>query len=421
MSRRRLCLLLGLLLLVVLALPGWWVFIQTQARRHLADAEAALLRDDPKAARPHLAYCLSVWLASAQVYFLDARAARRSGELTEAVHQLGKAAELGWDPKAIELERALLRAQAEELKPVEGYLLSCVAHNHPDTGLILEVLTPAYMRNFNMPQAVACSKRWIEVCPQSVAAWTHRGMIAESFADLPKTLDAFREAVRLDPSRRRNRLTLCRHLLDANLAQEALPMLEDLTREDPSDLAARFRLARCYVLLNRRNEARMILSNVLDREPDHTGALHLYGRMELEDGNPKAAARFLRLAVERQRFDGEVLDTWLRCVRLVGKPAEVEYWEARYRQVSGDLDRIAVLTKEIVERPDDPEPRCEAGKIYLRNGQEEDGLSWFRSALEVKPDHAATHRALAEYYESKGDLRRADPHRRVADRAVPQL
>ena len=47
-------------------------------------------------------------------------------------------------------------------------------------------------------------------------------------------------------------------------------------------------------------------------------------------------------------------------------------------------------------------PTPGAGEVLLRNGQEEEGLRWLRSALAVQPDHAATHRTLAGYYQTKG-------------------
>jgi hypothetical protein len=50
----------------------------------------------------------------------------------------------------------------------------------------------------------------------------------------------------------------------------------------------------------------------------------------------------------------------------------------------------------------------------LRNGQEKEAMGWFTLALELDPSHRPTHRALAEFWESKGEPDRAAYHKRLA-------
>jgi Tfp pilus assembly protein PilF len=66
------------------------------------------------------------------------------------------------------------------------------------------------------------------------------------------------------------------------------------------------------------------------------------------------------------------------------------------------------------ERPRDPAPRLEAAQIMLRNGQETEALYWFQLALQLDPTHRSTHRALAEFWDSKGETKRAADHRQMA-------
>src|SRR5262245_3366472 len=115
--------LLGLLVLVIaLAVAGWWGYGQVVAWRHFSAAEAALAREDPQGASEHLEACIAAWPSSGQVRFLAARAARHEGRWTEAGRRLDEAAERGWVAEAIDLERALLRAQSGELHEVEEHL-----------------------------------------------------------------------------------------------------------------------------------------------------------------------------------------------------------------------------------------------------------------------------------------------------------
>ena len=77
------------------------------------------------------------------------------------------------------------------------------------------------------------------------------------------------------------------------------------------------------------------------------------------------------------------------------------------------MGRLETLTRQIAQAPNDPDLRCEAGLIFLNNGQEVEGLRWLASALKENPHHGPSHRALADYYERAGDTTRAAEHRRL--------
>jgi Tfp pilus assembly protein PilF len=400
-------------LLAGLGLAGWFLSAQARAWSHLSAGRAALERGESNQAREHLDICLRAWPRSGEVHFLAARAARRCGELEEASEHLDRAAEYGWDGVAIDLERALWRVQARELPAVEDYLVRCLDLHHPDSLLILEILTPAYLRNFQLDQARACVERWLELAPESAAAWHARGVLAELKQGRTITVESFAEAVRLDPGRRDSRLALARALLNCNRPADARPHLEEVLRQDPDNAEARVKLAACLKGLGKADEARRLLDDVLQQRPEDAEALHQRGKIELETGDSKKAAVYLRRAVERAPFDRELLYTWQRCLQRpeVGAAKEAEDWKKRLDAVEADMRLLANLTAKILGEPRNPDLRCGAGEVLLRNGQEEDGLRWMNSALAIQPDHAATHRALAGYYEKKGNAPLAERHR----------
>lgn len=408
--------LVGLLLLLALALPGWWIFGQVQAWRRFRAAETALAREDPQTAWQHLEACIAAWPSSGQVRFLAARAARRAGKLSEASRRLTEAAERGWVEEAIDLERALLRAQTGELAAVENYLHYCLKNDHPDSLLILEVLTPLYVQRFDLAKGDYCIDHWLELGPESAAPWRYRAILAEKNQARSEAVKAYRKVIEFGPAQPADRANLARLLLAINKPAEARPLLEELLREDPDGLKERRLLARCYLGLGRNDEARGLLAGVLRATPDDAEALHLRGRLELEASRPEQAAVFLSRAARLQPFDREVLYSWLRCLRVVGPAEEARRCEERLKQVEADLDRVRKLAKEVMARPDDPELRRQIGEIYLHNGQEEDGLRWLGSALAGRPDHPPTHLSLAQYYQRKGDLARASLHSQAAKR-----
>ena len=61
------------------------------------------------------------------------------------------------------------------------------------------------------------------------------------------------------------------------------------------------------------------------------------------------------------------------------------------------------------------------GMIYLRLGEEDNALRWFGAALRENPRYAPTHRALADFFRSKGDRARAEHHRQLAETGSQSL
>jgi tetratricopeptide (TPR) repeat protein len=406
-------------LLLLLALFGWWLVGQARASWHWRSGKAALEADECAVAREHFAHCVETWPTSGEARFLAARAARRGGELAEAVRQLDAAEERGWVQEALDLERSLVRAQAGELVAVEKYLTWCLSNDHPDSTLILEVLAPAYLQRYRLNEARHCLTQWLEQRPRCLAAWMLEGELAERCRNRTQAIAAYEQAVEIAPARRAARCALARLLVDANRPSEALPHLEKLTGQQPGDAEVSVQKARCEQLEGRATEATRLLDEVLAGNPRHAQALCLRGALELEAGRADRAAGYLRKAVAYTPFDRQALYTWLLCLRRAGKPEEVVLVEQQLKRCEKDLAQLARLTQEIAQHPDDPELRRQAGEVFLRNEQEEEGIRWLQSALAVRPDHPATHRSLAEHYQRKGQPARAGAHRARAERGQP--
>jgi Tfp pilus assembly protein PilF len=406
--------LLVLVLLAVLGLGAWRIVPEVQATRHFRAGRSALERDDFDSARRHFAECLKVWPHSAETHFLAARAARRGGALGAAQRELGEAARLDWVPEALALERALLRAQAGELPAVEKYLTACLAVDHPDAELIVEVLAPTYLRHYDLGRARVCGERWVELRPDSARAWCLLGDVFEREGNKPRAEAAYREAVEIDPEHSTARFGLCWMLLEARRLAEAEGHLEDLLRQRPDDPETVVLAARCDDALGRHDLAVRLLDELLAARPDHAGALAQRGRLELDSGRAKQAEPFLRRAAQKAPFDAEVLMLLVRCLKQVGTAEEVQKVEQRRQGALRDTVEVQRLMRETSRHPDDPDLRRRVGELYLRNGQPQEGLRWLAGALQVKPDHPATHRALADYFEKLGQRERAEAHRAAA-------
>jgi len=78
------------------------------------------------------------------------------------------------------------------------------------------------------------------------------------------------------------------------------------------------------------------------------------------------------------------------------------------------------LVSEAKIRPDDPEIRFELATTCLKYGRDEEASHWFQGILRKNPNHLPTLKALAEYYEKKGNHKLASHYRRKAEKAGGQ-
>jgi predicted Zn-dependent protease len=390
--------LIGLATLGLAVFLVWHVIGELRVSRDLAAGREALQSGDLAEARAHLARCLAARPDSAEIHFLAARAARQAGAFAEAERLLIASRRLGWAPEAIDLEYALMRAQGGDLDSVEGYLQDCLARDHPDSVLILDVLSHAYLRTFQLYDAQTCLDRWLAKQPNAVQALLLKGDVAGRLHQRWEVRDAFRKAAELAPENDEVQVRYGNVLLDESKGKEASALFERLRERQPNNPAVRLGLARSRVALGQDDEARRLLAGLLAERPDDSEVLAERGRLELEAGQPKEAEPFLRRAVQNPPYDSDLLFHFVRCLEQCDKADEAKTWRDKRERADADLARLGQVTRAIAEQaPHDPDLRWEAGMLMLRNGYEKEGIRWLKSALRLDSNHVKTKQTLAEY------------------------
>jgi Tfp pilus assembly protein PilF len=412
---RRLMLLAALLLLVGLAAGA-----HLWADWHFRQAQEASKRSDFAGAKQHLIQCLKVWSQSAAVHLQAARAARKAGAFDETEELLRRCRDLGGDDDAINLEHQLLRVQRGDLAEVEPQLVSRLNQNHPDSVLILEVLTLAYIQSNRLGNAQESLRRWLEREPDRVEAWLLQAYVFGRLQNNTEALDSYRRAVELDPDNDGTRLEMAGHLAQAYHMEEALAQFDYLRQKQGDTPAVLKGMAFCRRLMNQPEEARRLLETVLAAQPRDWRALVERGRLANEYESAAAAEKWFRQAADVAPDESDVNYSLYQCLERLGKHQEAKEVLAKLNSVEADLARLADLNRAIAQTPHDPALRCEAGLILLRNGLETEGLRWLESALAENPRHRATHQALADHYQRTGNSERAQQHRKLAlDGAAP--
>jgi tetratricopeptide (TPR) repeat protein len=400
--------------LLLMGLAAWLFVAFALPWYHLRAARQALKQFRPEEARRHLAVCLAKWPQHSDVHFLAARAARLADDPVTAESQLDEAEQLERTEDCA-VERAMLRAQNGDLDSVEAYLRRQVDTDHPDTIFILDAMVRGYARVYRFFLAQYTLKLWLDREPDSIHALWHRGQIWARLHNYQDAAEDFRRVLTIDAGMTEARLALANALLELAQPAEALEHLEQLREARPEDPQVLVRLACCQNTLNRPGEARVILDQVLAIEPDCTPALQGRAQVALQQGDAEEALKWAQKALDVDRHDYQANYLLYQCLKQCGKEKEAQAQFVKVERIKTNILRMQELgTKRLQAAPEDPALRYEMGMLSIEMGQEEVGLGWLLSAVQKAPDFKPAHAALADYYDRKGDSRRATLHRQQA-------
>jgi len=411
--RRGLRVLAVLALLSVIVLAAFLIERSLRTAYHFRRAEQALAAEQLDEAGVHLAECLALEPDSVRFHLRAAQAARRSGLYDFAAEHLETCERLGAASDDVLREWAMLRFQRGEATPYnEQILLQAFDRNHPDSALVLEALARGYMRVYALDHALRALDQWLERRPDSVQARLHRGWVYERLDRAEDAQNDYLAAAQQHPEDAEAMRRLAQVMLQRGLATEALPWFERLRQRPERSRAARLGLARCLAMLGRPDEARPLLEELKSESPGEPAVLYELGKLALRQGQAEEAETWLRRAVELAPHDYQTRYQLSLCLLRLGKEDEAHRQEKVMNALSDDLQQMDHLIHVLRSRPDDSELRCQIGQIFLRRGEESEGVRWLSDVLRLHPEYAAAHQILADYYQSKGDPRRADEHRR---------
>jgi tetratricopeptide (TPR) repeat protein len=402
------------LILVLLVLAGAGAGLYGYALLQWQAAQTAIKEDRLDEARSRLAFCLRVWPWSVPVHLRAARAARLGGDFVGAEALLNQCLKLQHGAtEDVQLEFLLMRVQAGEVDEVASALQSYVEKKHPETSLILETLSRAYMHDARYGPALGALDRWIQEDPEAAAAFFYRGWVMERLNDYEGSLKDYRRAVELAPDQVQYRLKVAEMLLEKSNPPEAIPHLERLWHQFPNRPDVLAALGHGRLLQGRREEARPLLEAAVEKLPDEPMLLLHLAQLEMQDDRPVEAEKWLRRLLKAEPFDQEAEYVLVGSLRLQGRQEEAAALLEQYEKHKALLKRATKLLEEEAKHPtNDPNNPAEAGTILLEIGQEHLGLYWLGQALQRDPNHQPSHKALADYFEKKGDSEKAAAHRR---------
>ncbi len=398
-----LALLLGISSLVVAG------YVRTQRREAEADIDA----NRPADARRRLEKCLQFWPWTADLHRLAGRAARMDGDLTAAEAHLKLALKAsGEATESLQLEFLLLRVQAGELDEVVSALSDTVEKGHPDAPMILETVARAYIVQLRYRPAFVCLSRWLELRPGTARAYQWRGWVAERLNNYTLAAENYRKALDYEPELVMPQLRLAELLLEEKRAPEAIPYLERLAETDPDNAHVQSRLGICRFLQGDLVGARRLLEGAAPKLPGDPVLRVNLARLELAEGRYAEAEKWLREIFASDPTDNEARYMMITVYQLRGELANADRALQEYNEYKKKVDRVNSLLKDAVENPaTGPEEFAEIGEFLLLIGRDETARYWLDKALGRDSEHGRSHRAMAAYYEKKGNAEAAAFHR----------
>ncbi len=170
---------------------------------------------------------------------------------------------------------------------------------------------------------------------------------------------------------REGKFNLSRDYMDCRQNQNALPLLQDLMRDQPKELRFKLQLAQCYQSLGRSIEAKMLLKEVLEFKPEPA-------KGEAVEAVPGSEVEKTQSAAAQGWAD------W-----LLGTTELVD----------GNIERgLEALLRAEQADPRLPNLHVRLGETYLRLKRVEDAGRVFRRALEIDGDSPEAHVGLSTVY-----------------------
>src|SRR5579863_1578234 len=189
---------------------------------------------------------------------------------------------------------------------------------------------------------------------------------------------------------------LARDYLDCGRSDDALPLLEELAKNDPKQSRFQMHLAQCYLALNRRQEAKQILEALITA-PEPT---------EVKGEQPEQASAVAAGAAAPEATTTEVTkaknadETATAEVAPPDKQHGPRPWADLLMGVihfeEGNMEQaLASLLKAEQSDPRLPNLHLRIGETYLRQRRTDDADRAFHQALDIDGDSPEAHLGLA--------------------------
>lgn len=380
------------------------------AEEFLAAAKKELAANNSAAAVVHLKNVLQKNPSSAEARYLFGKALLETGDLAAASIELAKAGELGWSSEL------LLPVQAELALAMDGpdVVIAKFGSAHPaDVALLADLkttLATAYGMKGDYPAARKVVRESMSLAPKSVRAQLIDVRITAAIDGTGTALQTLQPI--LDGARGTSDAARAWRLkgdllqLNQGSRAEALQAFREALKLDPKNVDIHATVV--GMLLSDRSfvEAEKQLALMRQARPNNPQWRILSASLGLDKGDLKLASEHAQSLLKMAPDNGRVL-------YLAGV---VAFKQGAYRQAE------AHLSKAVSALPGDIGIRLFLAQAYLRNGEADKAVATLKPVVESNASGipAAVFASLGEAKMQAGDLRQAEEYFKQAVKLNPK-
>lgn len=262
------------------------------------------------------------------------------------------------------------------------------------------------------------------------------GIRAEEAGDAARACALYRQAVALAPAHARAHLNLGIGLEAIGDDAGAKTSFESALRCDPGNSAAAYNLGRLFYTQKNYAEAVGLLERALQARPEFPEARIMHGYALHALGQPEAAARELKIGLEKRPDDdaaraalsraltasalqralnaaqaGESAEATAACETVLAedpKNRDALHLLGILANGAGDYPRASELISRALEiDPQHAQAHFDLGQVRQSQGEFVLALASYRKALELRPEHDDALFSLAGVHAQHGDLQEA--------------
>ncbi len=353
--------------------------------------------------------------SSGEAAYLEGWLALADDRPLDVVKAVDRARALGYDGTRLDCLAAIYQARAKRYSIAEPILEAAYQAHMPPEALVAKELASIYLSTYRLGPAGAVIERWRTLVPGDPLPYMWKNQIgARTEAEHSLMIQNYRAALELDPNLDEARIGLANELSKDRRFEEAEQEYQTYLEHKPGDPEALIGLGRNAFQQGNLEAALRNYEQALQANPRQPEALKELSQADTRMGRFESARDRYRVLVELDPFDYELRYSYAQTLRRLGDEAGYRKENATASRLRKENDEITQLRFDIMKHPDDIEIRYGVAKWMLEHGHIAEGLKWTSEVLRVKPNHAPTHKILADHYANTGDAGLANYHRLLA-------
>jgi len=357
---------------------------------------------------------------SAEAVYYRAWLALVDQDPREAAGALDQARSLGVAPTLLDPLIGVFKARAKRFTEAEPILKEAFEQQREPQLEVAKELARIFLTSYRLSDAGVVIERWRTLAPEDPQPYMWSNEVASRSPAEPTILIRnYRAALERDPDLDKARLGLAEQLTRDRRYDEAEQEYRAYLNRHPQDSKALVGMGRNASQSDDHAGATTHFEAALKVNPREPEALKELAHADLRRGRFASAARRFELLTQIEPFDYEIRYAFAQALKLNGDDARARAESDAAARLRDQQDRILDLRHKVLQDPKDLLSRHEVAKWMLEHGHAEEGLKWTQEILRSDPNHAPTHRLLADYYEKQGDSGLANYHRLLASSSSP--